>query len=435
MKLTVFYGDKGDCILLTSRDKRSILCDGGMPSSFVGAVAPDLGAHLPKGGKLDVVYVSHIDEDHIGGVMKLLDSAYDWKVFQIHKKAGDKSFKPPKSPQPPKIGNLWHNSFKDVAKKNAGEIQEMLAANALSLRLLDTGWARYAGAISANLANSIPQALRVSRRVSASQLGIPLNQPAGGKLMMVRDDNDSTKVGSMRLTVIGPAPEDLTKLRREWNKWLEAQKNRKALEKFRSDMKKDEDRLETGFPPVDAARLLAAMKLLGDRTQVTPPNLASLMFHVEDNGKTLLLTGDGHSDDVERGLENTGKLAQGKGLHVDVLKVPHHGSEHNITPGFPRRVTATHYVFCGNGFSSNPEIDVLRAFLRSRLGKKAELSKNPETSKPFHFWFSSNSDLVSPSYKAHMRAVEKLVKKAAADSNGRLKLHFLDNKPLVLDLD
>lgn len=435
MKLTIFYGDKGDCILLTSHDKRSILCDGGMPSSFTASVAPDLRAHLPKGGELDVVYISHIDEDHIGGVLKLLDNAFEWKVFHVHKKAGDKTFKPPAAPEPPAIGNLWHNSFKDVAKKNVGEIQSILAANALSLRLIDAGWARYAGAISANLANSIPQALKVSRRVSASQLGIPLNQPAAGKLMMVRADKNSTKVGSMKLTVIGPAPEDLKILRKEWNKWLNDQKNRKALEKFHDEVKKDEDRLETGFPATDAARLLAAMKLLGDRDQVTPPNLASLMFHVEDNGKTLLLTGDGHSDDVERGLESSGKLAKGKGLHVDVLKVPHHGSEHNITAGFPRRITATHYVFCGNGFSGNPELDVLRVFLRSRLGKKDELSKNPEVGKPFHFWFSSTSDIVSPSYKAHMQAVEKLVKKAAKGSNGRLKLHFLENKPLVLDLD
>jgi hypothetical protein len=432
MKLTIFYGDKGDCLLLTSQDGRSILCDGGMPSSYPGFVAPKLRDHLPQNGDLDVVYVSHIDEDHIGGVLSLLDSAFDWRVFRLHQQAGDSDFKEPRSLEPPAIRNLWHNSFHDLLKENKGDIESMLAANALALRLVDAAWARYAGAVSANLANSIPQAMRVSRRVGASQLDIPLNRPAEGKLMMVRQHENTARIGSMRLTTIGPAPEDLKKLRDEWNKWLRNQKNRKALQAIRKQARADEDLLQTGFPPADAARLLGAAKLLGDRDQVTPPNLASLMFHVEENGRTLLLTGDGHSDDVVRGLERTGKLQSGQGLHVDVLKVPHHGSEHNTRRSFPRRVTADHYVFCGNGFSGNPDLEVLRAYLASRLGKPSELSPNAEVARPFHFWFSSSAAVAPPSYKPHMRKVEKLVRDAAQASASRLQLHFLESDPLVL---
>jgi hypothetical protein len=310
----------------------------------------------------------------------------------------------------------------------------MLAANALALRLIDAKWARYAGAVSANLANSIPQAMRVSRRISAGQLDVPLNDPAGGKLMMTREGPGATKVGQMRLTTIGPDPADLSKLRDEWNKWLRNQDSKKTVQRIRDEARRDEDRLQTSFPLVDATRLLAAVKVLGDRDSVTPPNLASLMFHVEEDGRQLLLTGDGHSDDVEKGLESSGALAAGQGLHVDVLKVPHHGSEHNTTPGFPRRVTADHYIFCGNGFSANPDLDVLKLYLSSRLGKPSELSENAETGRPFHFWFSCTSALVPTQYKPHMQKVEKLARQAANGSGGRLKLHFLQNEPLQLDV-
>src|SRR5258705_8311723 len=138
MRLTIFYADKGDSLLLTGKDGRSILCDGGMPSAFVDSIAPRLSAHLPKMGSLDVVYISHIDEDHIGGVLELLDRAFDWKVFHLHEAAGDHGFKAPKHEEPPDIGNLWHNAFHELVTDNVGEIQDMLAANALALRLIDS---------------------------------------------------------------------------------------------------------------------------------------------------------------------------------------------------------------------------------------------------------------------------------------------------------
>ena len=114
MKLTVFYAEKGDSLLLTSKDGHSILCDGGTPRGYRDSVRPQLQKHLPAKGHLDVVYVSHIDDDHIGGVLGLLDDAMDWKVFDVHQKAGDTQFKAPTATRPPKIANLWHNAFHEL---------------------------------------------------------------------------------------------------------------------------------------------------------------------------------------------------------------------------------------------------------------------------------------------------------------------------------
>jgi beta-lactamase superfamily II metal-dependent hydrolase len=36
-------------------------------------------------------------------------------------------------------------------------------------------------------------------------------------------------------------------------------------------------------------------------------------------------------------------------IHVDLLKVQHHGSNHSTTQDFFERVTADHYVISGNG--------------------------------------------------------------------------------------
>jgi beta-lactamase superfamily II metal-dependent hydrolase len=60
----------------------------------------------------------------------------------------------------------------------------------------------------------------------------------------------------------------------------------------------------------------------GNPESVTPPNLASLMLLVEEGGKSILLTGDAPWDQIVDGLEQTGRLAEGQTLSIDVVKVP-----------------------------------------------------------------------------------------------------------------
>src|SRR6185436_14686047 len=83
MKLTLLPSNKGDCMLLEASDKTTILIDGGMPDSYVRHVREFLGKwRQANNRKLDLVYLSHIDEDHIGGILQLVDDLVDWRVFR-----------------------------------------------------------------------------------------------------------------------------------------------------------------------------------------------------------------------------------------------------------------------------------------------------------------------------------------------------------------
>jgi hypothetical protein len=80
----------------------------------------------------------------------------------------------------------------------------------------------------------------------------------------------------------------------------------------------------------------------------------------------MLLTGDARGDKILRGLELVGAMPAGGSIHVDLLKVPHHGSAHNVERKFFERVTADHYVFSGNGEHGNPERETLEMLLDAR---------------------------------------------------------------------
>ena len=100
-------------------------------------------------------------------------------------------------------------------------------------------------------------------------------------------------------------------------------------------------------------------------------NLSSIVMLVEGFGRRILLTGDQRSDHVLDGLKSTGKLKDGETLHVDIMKVPHHGSKANVQPEFIARVTADVYVFCANGKDQNPDPPVLELVAgEARKGRK-----------------------------------------------------------------
>ena len=86
-------------------------------------------------------------------------------------------------------------------------------------------------------------------------------------------------------------------------------------------------------------------------------NLSSIVALAEAGGRSMLLTGDARGDKILKGLELVGALKEGGAMHVDLLKVPHHGSANNLDDDFFERITADHYVLPGNGDSGTSERD------------------------------------------------------------------------------
>jgi hypothetical protein len=498
MKLTVFQADKGDCLLLEGGGSavRRILVDGGMASAYKRHVAPALGELFEQGQAIDLLYISHIDEDHISGVRQMLDDLAAWQVFDHHRRKGN-PHPEPKSPRLPKPNEIWHNSFRDAVKLSKAEIdafgempddklrefaaallgrdegsidaraiadvrqlvaesrelaneveqftattEDMLGAAATILSASSNEELRRRASEYRDLANGVASALQVSRRIGTGQLDIKLNEKFGGQLMYIRDDDmpPPIKLGGLTLSVLGPRAVDLKKLLVDWAQWLEGHK--KQVQQIRRRADEDEEQLTAGgvdhlFRPLreQAARLaelepaLGKRQELGDRKGVTAPNLASLMLLVEEKSgtktKTALLTGDGHADDVIAGLAYHKKLNAKGCCHVDVLKVPHHGANNNMTKDFAERITADHYIFCGNGAHDNPEELVIQTIVEARL--KGIPKANSPVGKKFNLWFNCDASVDEGSAKPnHMKKIQKLVAGLAAESKKKMEFEFLE---------
>jgi len=427
MKLTVFQADKGDCILITGQGGKNILADGGMIGSYKDYVRPAMGDLSTAGEAIDLVYLSHIDRDHIGGVLQLMDDAVDWRVYDYQASLGNSSFRKPKFPRPPQMKAIWHNNFKDQVQDNSGAIEEQLAANSrlLNMNTLLIGEKKMALAQMAEdyaeLTYSVKDGLQLSQRVGENQLGIPVNPEFDGGLIFADEAPPRISIGGMDLYIIGPFKADLEKLRQEWNDWLK--ENQAIVAEVRAEAEQDAQFLPMDEGQLVLSSMLALSTRLGDRDRVTTPNLASVMLLVEEAGKTLLMTGDGHWEDILKGLDRQQKFDSQDRLHVDVLKVQHHGSEHNIHEDFCKAISADHYIFCGNGAHENPNLDVLQMMIDARFSLPAG---HPQAGKKFKFWFNSSVNYAGTEDRVeHMQAVKDLVDEAARKSGRKLHYRFL----------
>jgi beta-lactamase superfamily II metal-dependent hydrolase len=416
VKLRVFHASDGDCLLVSSRNSppRHLLVDGGRATSYEQHVRGVIGALREAGETLNIVCVSHIDDDHISGILRLVEDEVEWRQFEF-RQAQDASARPPRIMRPPKIGQVWHNGlFRLVGDELAPQVEIVLSSVATVLAGSRDAKLKDVASQLDDLATGERSSMELSRRISPEQLKIPLNKPSAGALLKRGDGSESSppdrfKLGRLRIALLGPSDDDIAKLRVSWQTWID--RNQAALAALQKQMLEDEANLGTLSPRIVANPMLD--QALGQGlSQVTEANLASLMLLVEEGRKSVLLPGDGVSSEILEGLAHHGKLDSEGRIHLSVLKVQHHGALANVETEFVRRVTADHYVFSGNGAHSNPEIEVVEAFAQARLtGIDGGDPVGP--SRPFKFWFTSSSSTPDTtqgqSRRQHMEQVEQAV--------------------------
>jgi hypothetical protein len=319
-----------------------IVIDGGPSGVYGTAMAPGplrqrllaLREARSKATPLPIklLMVSHIDDDHIGGVLELTRELTDL----------DKEGKA----LPFQIQGLWHNSFNDILGDEADELFKAVGGAARAVAVDQAPPTDGLPKHEAMVVASVPQGRQL--RNDASALAIPINRTKPLKGLVCAPDDEAMKVNmgdGLTLTVLGPMLGQLEKLRKTWDT---------EIKRLQKEGKLDETHAAA----------------FGDDRSVY--NLSSIIVLAEGDGKTMLLTGDALCTHILDGLESAGKLKKGGALHVDLLKLPHHGSMRNINEEFFERVTADHYVISANGRDDNPYLPTLETLIAVRKKVKAK---------------------------------------------------------------
>ena len=323
----------GDCLLLhygSDSEPGLILIDGGPGKVWEKSLEPRLKALRAARGRdfhIDLMMVSHIDDDHVVGLVAFAGA---WKAASAARKPWDYP-----------VDELWHNSFERISnRKDIGAVTASVTASAGASSIDEIDLEEHGIEDSEERRDALKVLASVTKgkalRDDLEGL-VPSNTGFDGHL--VRPGKGASvpyALGpELKLHIVAPLPKQLEDLQEEFAKELK---------------------------PEEA---------LASYTDSSVPNLSSIAALAMFKGRTILLTGDARADYLREGLKQEGLLdADGK-LHVDIFKLPHHGSDRNIDRDFFRDVTADHYVASADGTFVNPDRPTLEMLIESRP-KEAE---------------------------------------------------------------
>ena len=347
LNLRVIQAQHGDCFLLeygSRKDPKYTLVDGGPADVYQVHLKPVLQAIPRSHRSLQRIILSHVDDDHINGVLDLL---------------AELSLQQQRGRQPTvAVQELWHNTFSNIVEPELRGLKQERLDLYCGVRDLAPGLASFDKGKPMPLdtdatPRSIDQGHDLTGEAGGLNLPINLGFRPGRLISVEKAPRPVPEFEGLNLYVVGPSNQNLERLQAEWNAWL-AQK----LQAAPKDVERDLLQEEPAPKPDDSVF-----------------NLSSIMLLVEAGGKRILLTGDGLGEHLVEGLEQAGMLQPGEAFHVDILKLPHHGSVRNVSREFFWRVTADRYVISANGKHDNPDLLTLKWLVdaASKQGRAIEI--------------------------------------------------------------
>lgn len=362
--LEVLQAAEGDCLLLhwgTVQEPRIAVIDGGPGRIYETSLRPRLDRIVSNREldrlQLDLVMISHVDNDHVVGIKKLM-----------RKLQAEIEGNAPQADRTLSVRRLWHNTFNDVLGDSIDRYFQTLTASVQASvggrpnpQVVDA----LAGAFQARQGEPAPDAaadawdvaqvlaghgegrdVRLAheflfQRQQTAALNTPFKNAHGDPTLITAEMTpEPVKIAGLEFTIVGPLAAEIQALQKEFDAYIQ----------------------EKGLT---AEAVLAAY---ADRSV---KNLSSIVCLAELGGRCILFTGDARGDKIISGLEQRQLLSPGGTLKVDVLKAPHHGSDRNVEPAFFSRIVADTYVFSGDGKHGNPERDTLEWLAQAR-GKDAK---------------------------------------------------------------
>lgn len=398
LKLQMLPAGCGDCLWLEygdGADTRVVIIDGGLRDTAAALRQRiEAACRARRTSTLDVelLVVTHIDNDHILGIIELLKAAPpSLRVKDIWFNGRPQLMGVPA----PAVPNVRDDEETHKARKTrSGRPADMMGGGDDDAAeendhedIADRApWPSAADLLGPQQGDEFSQVL--------AALGFPWNKhPRWNTEAVVVQEIGNLPVvtldGNLRLTVLGPTLARLYKLSTAWADVLGG--NDEPAGPQATDPADLLGRRDT-WPPVWKD---------GERRDPSATNGSSIVLLAEYGPHTLLLAGDGHAPDLVAALNRLCRernLPPATPFPLAAFKLPHHGSENNLTRALLEKVDCSRYLVSTDGSTHrHPDHQALLRILRySKRRPWLLFNYECDTTRP---WRDAKSDVVSESFQ------------------------------------
>ncbi|MDR3595046.1 MBL fold metallo-hydrolase [Clostridium sp.] len=363
VNLKIFPAGYGDCFLIGIHNLNksfNILVDGGLSDTYKNSLKKELKKLSKTGQKIDLLINTHIDSDHINGLISFLRDNNKSKYIEIDE--------------------IWYNGLEQIAE--AYTMSEKTIDNDIKIidKICEKGYEdefkeiEDASAIGGISFSSLIEFGKYNH-----------NKVVDGKAIT----NKLKKIKfseHVKIKIISPNMEELRILEEEWAEEL-AKENYKftvpkcmklvsTFEFLVSRLKNHYEKYRKNVSGSDELESYVSDLQEVDNSIV---NGSSISFVLEIDEKKLLFLGDSIVKIKDKCMI-TKKLIEeyGENAKFNLIKLPHHGSRYNMTNDFLTTFRSDDYVISSNSEKfGHPDIDVLANLICRNQQKKTLIFNYP----------------------------------------------------------
>ncbi len=354
IKIKVFPALNGDSILIESSDKL-FLVDGGYINTYNEYLSSELTKKSKEGKSISHLIVTHIDKDHISGIVRLLEKNINDKIIRIE--------------------NIWHNSYRHFKE----------LPNQLSLTKFN-GKPDLSTITRKSFLKEVDKGKQDVSAEQGSALGALIlkgnynwNAEFAGKAVSIDNCDTIPLDPTTTIRILSPNNDKLSKLKQFWNKELykkgynipEDDANYDDVFEFIIAQEKEKkvsirSNISGGNLLIDE---LSNIQIEED-TSVT--NGSSISFVLEKGRKKLLFLGDSHPSLI---LESLKRHYPGTEfpLEFDIIKISHHGSITNTSKELLEAIDSKNFIISSDGSKfDHPNIETIARI----INRKSDFIRN-----------------------------------------------------------
>lgn len=333
MILTIYPANNGDSFLLEIKDK-IILIDGGYVDTYKNYIKPKLFELSKENKKISHLIITHIDNDHISGIIKFIEENKKDSIIGIN--------------------NIWHNSFRHV---NCIEDNLIFKGKPLSGLIINYSIKEEKKTIERNI--SAVQGSTLASLIHKYQYS--WNSEFNQNAVSIDNELEIKISEDIYIKILSPNNNKLKDLKKYWKKELfkkgfssnselsdfneEAFEYIVSLEKEKRRLQKKNVSSSTSFNIED---FLNESFIEDD----TATNGSSISFIIEYKNTKLLFLADSHPSVIIESLKKHYKQEEFP-LQFELIKISHHGSKNNTSVELLNYIDSDKFVFSTNGLIHN----------------------------------------------------------------------------------